>query len=260
MKLRYPATNAPAALLGRINTIFAGTVAVLFLSAASNHAWAEASAIAYGNGGSEAYGWATRATQQEANKLALETCNKNEPKGCVLDSTKAVVRAEGGGKVGFGKSSVSLADGRKNALQACGNKKCKVVFELTEPGFYSLSKPEADKQGNQNLYLAHEGDDSDEQDKAANKGCEKLTGQKCRIVWSGAIAGTYKIASALTPSRSTPASDGNCRPNTPTLRCASTCSNGNCIVTYENGCKMRVQVRPNFDSFTNQWVYPSPSC
>lgn len=52
----------------------------------------------------------------------------------------------------------------------------------------------------------------------------------------------------------------NCRPNTPTVRCQSSCTNGNCIVTYENGCKMRVQVSPRFDSFQNQWVYPSPSC
>jgi len=52
----------------------------------------------------------------------------------------------------------------------------------------------------------------------------------------------------------------SCRPRTSSIRCTSSCSNGNCLVTYENGCKMRVQVSPSLDPFTNQWTYPSPSC
>lgn len=55
-------------------------------------------------------------------------------------------------------------------------------------------------------------------------------------------------------------SNGNCRPKTNTIRCQSSCTNGDCIVTYENGCKIRVQVNPKFDSFQNRWTYPSPSC
>jgi hypothetical protein len=54
--------------------------------------------------------------------------------------------------------------------------------------------------------------------------------------------------------------DGYCRPRSTHLRCQSTCTNGDCIVSYENGCKMRVQVSPRFDSFQNQWTYPSPQC
>nr|WP_282446530.1 DUF4189 domain-containing protein [Aromatoleum petrolei] len=53
---------------------------------------------------------------------------------------------------------------------------------------------------------------------------------------------------------------GDCRPRTATLRCQSTCSNGDCIVSYENGCKMHVKVNSRFDNFQNQWVYPAPSC
>lgn len=55
-------------------------------------------------------------------------------------------------------------------------------------------------------------------------------------------------------------SGGDCRPKTKQLSCQSNCTNGDCVVTYENGCKMRVQVSPRFDGFHNRWVYPSPSC
>lgn len=55
-------------------------------------------------------------------------------------------------------------------------------------------------------------------------------------------------------------SDSNCRPRGNTLRCSSQCYNGNCTVTYENGCKIRVQVQPKFNPFNNQWDYPAPGC
>ena len=57
-----------------------------------------------------------------------------------------------------------------------------------------------------------------------------------------------------------PNGNGECRPQGNTIRCTSQCSNGNCIVTYENGCKIRVQVQPRFNPFNNQWDYPAPSC
>lgn len=57
-----------------------------------------------------------------------------------------------------------------------------------------------------------------------------------------------------------PSGNGECRPQGNTLRCTSQCSNGDCVVTYENGCKTRVQVQPRFDSSNNRWVYPAPSC
>ena len=58
----------------------------------------------------------------------------------------------------------------------------------------------------------------------------------------------------------TEAAGGNCRPRTQEVRCRSNCVNGDCVVEYENGCKIRVQVSPRFDPSTNQWTYPSPSC
>lgn len=244
------------ALRGRLG---ATSLLLLVLAAAPSFAWAAASAIAYGSDGS--WEWATRNTQREANKVALRGCNERAPKkDCVLDSTKAVVRAEDGGRIGFGRSSVSLAEARKLALDSCGKAECKVTFEMAKPGFYSLFKAEEDKNGNSNFFLAHEYTDSDKADKEAYEGCKNLTGRNCKIVWSGAIAGVYKLATARAPNPSPISSERNCRPNTPTVRCSSQCTNGNCIVTYENGCKIRVQVQPRFDGFTNQWTYPSPDC
>lgn len=61
------------------------------------------------------------------------------------------------------------------------------------------------------------------------------------------------------PTKAAAAGD-SCRPRTREIRCRSNCVNGSCVVEYENGCKIRVQVPPRFDPFTNQWTYPSPSC
>ena len=237
----------------------ASLFALLVLFCASSQAWALASAIAYSS--DKGWGWATRNTQEEANSAALQGCNKSAVnKDCVLDATKAVVRAEGGGNIGFGRSAVSLAEAKQKALASCGNKKCKVVFETIKPGFYSLSKSEIDEDGGGNFYLAYQYTDSDKADQDANKGCENLTGLTCASVWSGAIAGVYSVASTPAPRPLRVATEKNCRPNTPTVRCSSQCTNGSCVVTYENGCKVRVQVQPRFDPFNNQWTYPAPSC
>lgn len=226
--------------------------------AISNTARAEASAIAFGS--EDGWGWATRNNQQEANSAALKFCNEyNQKKDCALKATKAVVRAEGGGgRTGYARSYISLADAKKVAIKSCGNASCKVTFEMTKPGFYSLAKSETDENGKVNFHLTYKFDDSDEVDKQAKQRCESAAGRKCSIIMSGAIPGIYKLRSA--PSPSPVSSEKNCRPNTPTVRCSSQCANGNCIVSYENGCKIRVQVQPRFDSFNNQWTYPSPSC
>ena len=62
---------------------------------------------------------------------------------------------------------------------------------------------------------------------------------------------------APSPSQNTA---NDCRPRSNSLRCTSSCSNGDCIVTYENGCKLPVQVQPRFNGFTNTWEYPAPNC
>jgi len=53
---------------------------------------------------------------------------------------------------------------------------------------------------------------------------------------------------------------GSCRPTTARVQCRSNCVNGNCLVSYENGCKIHVQVQPKFNPFNNAWEFPSPAC
>lgn len=68
------------------------------------------------------------------------------------------------------------------------------------------------------------------------------------------------FAGFAAPKTATAPTSADCRPRTQALRCTSSCTNGNCVVSYENGCKMRVQISPRFDGLQNQWVYPAPSC
>lgn len=143
------------------------------------------------------------------------------------------------------------------ALKSCGEPDCKVNLQVTKPGFFAVAKP--DESGN-NFYLTIRYSDLDKAIADAIEGCIKLNGGDCRLDSSGAIPGIYKTEGTPSARLSPAVSDRNCRPKTPTLRCSSQCTNGDCTVTYENGCKMRVQVQPQFDSFTNQWTYPAPSC
>jgi len=53
---------------------------------------------------------------------------------------------------------------------------------------------------------------------------------------------------------------GDCRPRTSQRECSSSCKNGSCVVTYQNGCQVRVQVQPQFNALTNLWDYPPPCC
>jgi TPR repeat protein len=70
-----------------------------------------------------------------------------------------------------------------------------------------------------------------------------------------------KPLAANSPSTAAPPKKtGNCRPTGPSIRCQSRCTNSDCIVTYENGCEVRVQVQPKFNPFNSQWEYPAPGC
>lgn len=226
---------------------------------ASQHALAEASAMA---GDGDVLIWSTKKTQEEANKAALKMCKEesSKKKDCNLRITKAIVRAEGGGRIGFGRSPVGVPAARKKALDECAKSECTVSYEITEPGLYALAESSTDKGGNGDFYLAYQYTNLDRAEADALSGCEKLTGQKCSVIWHGAIPGVYKLAPTPAVTSTADVSKSNCRPNSPSIRCSSRCTNGDCIVTYENGCKMRVQVQPRFDGFMNQWVYPSPSC
>jgi hypothetical protein len=224
---------------------------------------AESASIAYGTdgGGKLVWAWARKESQQIANGTALAMCNKQTANNdCVLDLRKAVARASGGGKVGVGYSSVSIDDAKKEALKACGNSKCKLQWVESAPGFFAIAKSEKNADGNENLYLQYGGTNSDSVDELAIEKCEENNNAKCHIIKSSAIAGKIKINSPPQPTAASEISGRNCRPRTASLRCTSQCVNGSCVVTYENGCKMHVDVQSRFDPFTNQWTYPSPSC
>ncbi len=37
-------------------------------------------------------------------------------------------------------------------------------------------------------------------------------------------------------------------------------TNGDCVLEYTNGCRVRVQVAPRFDPLANEWKFPPPTC
>ena len=226
---------------------------------AANTARAEASAHAIGNGN---FAWATEPDQQKANEVALSGCNNLNPKkDCKLDTTRFIAEAKAGVRQGWARSSKSMADAQKIALDSCGYQDCKITTGITAPGFYVLveSKINEDAKNESSfLYLSYGDSDMNNVTKVAKRKCSDLTGKECEIAWSGAISGNQVTKSSAKPQASV--SEKSCRPQTASIKCSSQCQNGSCIVNYENGCKIRVQVQPTFDAFNNQWKYPSPSC
>jgi hypothetical protein len=224
---------------------------------------AESASIAFGTdgGGKPVWAWARRESQHVANSTALAMCNKQTANNdCVLNVVKAVARAAGGGRVGIAYSAISIDVTKKNALKQCGNSKCKLQWVESAPGFFAIAESEKDADGKSDFYLQYGNPNSDDADKLAIENCEEINRAKCHVSVSAAIEGRIKTTS---PSQTTTAPEitgKNCRPRTANLRCTSQCVNGSCVVTYENGCKMHVDVQSHFDPFTNQWTYPSPGC
>lgn len=218
---------------------------------------ADYASIAYGGEG--AWGWAVRNSQAAADKAALDGCNESAPKNdCQVELLKAVARAKGITRVGISGSATSVAEARQQALKECGRPDCKIVDVFAKPGFIAYAMP---KDGNGAIFVAWQYKNSGQADKDAVQGCEENAGSPCRLIYSGAIRGRMKTAApAPAPKPPAPAAAASCRPNTSVIRCSSQCTNGNCIITYENGCRIRVQVNAVYDPFTNQWKYPAPSC
>ncbi len=224
-------------------------------------ALASSAAVALDSEGQGA--WAVWDTQAQANRAALDRCQKNSKTGdCKLHHKKAVVRvASAGDAITYAWSDTSLADAKKTGLKACGQADCKVTDQFQAPGFFALARSSVDG-ADAAFFLTYGYSNGDQADEDAKAGCARRGGKECVLVISSAIPGTIKQAKApaAPAAPATPSAEKSCRPNTPTVRCQSQCTNGNCVVTYENGCKMRVQVRPKYDPFSNQWTYPSPSC
>lgn len=156
-----------------------------------------------------------------------------------------------------GAWGVSVRDASKKraeseAMKYCNKNKtkgakCKVVGALDQLGYVAVAKNTA----RIDLNIA---DTLEDAQRSALDNCAKHTSadDECKIVWTG-VNGVIR-------NKSEPSNNADCRPQTREIRCRSNCVNGNCVVEYENGCKIRVQVSPRFDSFSNQWTYPSPSC
>ena len=146
------------------------------------------------------------------------------------------------------KSSKKQAESA--ALKECTKAKgvkCRVAGSSDQLGYVALATSKSSVQAHIDETLA-------DAKRAALDACAKQTNRDdtCTIEWTG-INGVARESPRT-------AQTNDCRPRTGTLRCRSNCVNGNCVVEYENGCKIRVQVSPRFDSFSNQWTYPSPSC
>lgn len=233
----------------------------LVISLLSGVVAAASVAIAY-SPSSENTAWVRKANQNEANKAALELCNEDAQKrDCVLSSIKALAKATESDRIAYGWSNKSIADAKRDAVTNCKQPDCKIVNLLSEPGFIALARSDEDKEGNVHFHTSYAYGNFDEAYKTALGKCKEVSGRECKIVIATSIAGTLRGESSANAKPVAPvATNQNCRPKTPTIRCTSSCANGDCLVTYENGCKMRVQVSPRYDSFQNTWVYPSPSC
>lgn len=148
------------------------------------------------------------------------------------------------------KSSKKQAESQ--AMKNCNKHKakeakCKVVGSLDQIGYAAVAQSPSRVE----LNIA---DSLEDAKRNALDNCAKHTRPEdvCEIKWTD-INGVLR-------NQPQSANTTDCRPRTGEVRCRSNCTNGNCVVEYENGCKIRVQVSPRFDTFSNQWTYPSPSC
>lgn len=243
-----------------IKTIRLGLAAVLACASAST-AWAGTQASAVATSEQGAYAWATRSTQAEADKAALAECQRlAQGKRCSIGAGKAFVVAKSETRYGYASSGSGVADARKEALKFCQDKDCKVANTVTDPGFYALAVTLAEEGQAYVTHLAYGYDNADKAAEEAKANCEKNAARACELVHWNAVRGVVKTQDPPPAPKPAPVAQGDCRPKTATLRCRSQCTNGNCLVTYENNCQIRVQVQPRLDPFTNQWTYPAPSC
>lgn len=141
-------------------------------------------------------------------------------------------------------------EARKNGISGMA-KSCKITDRAKGPGYGAQTC------GDDGCAWVSGSDDQQQANDTAYNNCSKSY-KNCNsqnlTIWED-FAGFKQAA-----KKQSPAAEKSCRPTTNTIHCTSHCENANCLITYENGCKMRVQVTPEYDSFTNQWKYPSPAC
>jgi hypothetical protein len=129
--------------------------------------------------------------------------------------------------------------------------RCKILDVGSASGYLAIAVSPT------RIQVALNGDEG-EATRVALAGCVAKTpeSETCSIEFSkfnGVQPKASKVANIVQAS-------GNCRPRTTTIRCQSHCINGDCVVTYENGCKLRVQVGSHYNALENRWEYDSPNC
>lgn len=210
-------------------------------------------AVAYDEDGSYA-AWATDYTQEKASKSALERCEKANHIGCHILFASGYVEARGASKTGMYVGDFSINKLKMKAIEICGDDDCDIFQVITNPGFFSVAM---NSSGN-DWYLQYGGENLDSVMAEAVKRCKERYDSECELISIGAIKGDLFPLSKNTVNK--PKEAENCRPSTSAIKCSSSCVNGDCVVTYENGCQLRVQVRAEYDPLSNAWTYPAPSC
>jgi hypothetical protein len=233
-------------------------IAVIF-SMVSVNALADYAAVAYTRDWNWG-GWAVGSTQKAAEAEAIAGCKRANPElTCKVRYPVAISLAEGPNRIGFGTSEKSKIDAEASAKKECAAPSCKANFSSSKPGFYAVYVAyDADKPSN--FFIQHGADTGFWAIEQGKQNCEKNHGTRCELHVFGAMKGKFGGVNTQPAKIAESPQQKSCRPNTPTVRCQSQCVNGNCVVTYENGCKMNVQVHPTFNSFNNRWDYPAPQC
>lgn len=83
------------------------------------------------------------------------------------------------------------------------------------------------------------------------------TGEKC----PNTAAHVFEQTGAASVQKVAQNSNGNCQPPAgKTLRYSDSCSNGNCIRTFENGCKRQFQAPYCYDALQQRWDWKPNGC
>lgn len=224
---------------------------------------------------------------EKAAKQALSNCRK-EAQDCYLslaawDSGKnwAAIASNPAGEAFVKHDSITAEIAQTEAIRGCEERAsskggCKVVSVTSKRTWYAFAY-------SNNYFGAGWSSESEKiaKQNAMDSCSEGAKGSTCRVTQVFKNDGPKPEPSALgklqarierergqrntstqrkTTAATIPDGDSNCRPRGNLLHCTSQCNNGNCIVTYENGCKIRVQVQPKFNPLNNQWDFPAPSC
>lgn len=178
-------------------------------------------------------------TEGEAKALAISSCEEQSGRKGSCEIVWPAVSgqawfavAANKNDIGLGVSHISAEAARKQSLESCAETSegapCSVVDEIENAAPLPVPK--------------------------------SFVELEARIKREEAQRKAARSARVSAPAPVPVATDTSCRPRSETVRCTSQCSNGDCVVTYENGCKIRVQVAPKFNPFNNQLEFLAPNC